>query len=481
MNTTRRKLLTNAFRLFDLGLMIFAFIAASLMVLDHSGTFTITEFFSMRVKIQNFVIFSLLLLVWHLIFSMSGLYASRRLSNRRGEVIDIVKATSLGTFVMLIGSVVFRTALTTPLFLAVFWLVSTCSTVSSRLMIRVILASVRKHGHNLRDMVIVGTNGRALELACRLASRPELGYRITGFVDQDWHGMEAFRRSGYALASDFGGFPQFLRNSVVDEVLLALPFRSMHDQGSRIAALCEEQGITVRVLTNLFDLKIARSSAEELEGEGDSLITHSRGSVEVWPIVAKRVLDFTISSVLITLLSPVLLVVAILIKLASPGPVLFIQKRLGLNKRHFNVYKFRTMVVDAEKRMREVEHLNEVSGPVFKIKNDPRITPIGRLLRNTSIDELPQFFNVLRGDMSLVGPRPLPVRDYEGFNEDWQRRRFSVQPGITCLWQVQGRTSIPFEKWMELDLQYIDKWSLRLDFEILLRTIPAVLRGSGAV
>ena len=217
-----------------------------------------------------------------------------------------------------------------------------------------------------------------------------------------------------------------------------------------------------------------------LEGEGDLLITHSTGSVEEWPVVAKRILDFTISSVVITLISPVLPVVAILIKLDSPGPVLFIQKRLGLNKRHLNVYKFRTMVVDAEKRMREVEHMNEVSGPVFKIKNDPRSTPIGRFLRKTSIDELPQLFNVLKGEMSLVGPRPLPLRDYEGFNEDWQRRRFSVKPGITCLWQVRGRSSIPFEKWMELDLQYIDKWSLWLDFQILLRTIPAVLRGSGA-
>jgi lipopolysaccharide/colanic/teichoic acid biosynthesis glycosyltransferase len=138
------------------------------------------------------------------------------------------------------------------------------------------------------------------------------------------------------------------------------------------------------------------------------------------------------------------------------------------------------MVVDAEKRMKEIEHLNEVTGPVFKIKNDPRITPLGRFLRKTSIDELPQLFNVLKGDMSLVGPRPLPIRDYEGFNEDWQRRRFSVRPGITCLWQIGGRSSISFEKWMELDLQYIDKWSLKLDLEILVKTIPAVLRGSGA-
>ena len=139
------------------------------------------------------------------------------------------------------------------------------------------------------------------------------------------------------------------------------------------------------------------------------------------------------------------------------------------------------MVVDAEARMREVEHLNEVSGPVFKITKDPRITPLGRFLRKTSIDELPQLINVLKGDMSLVGPRPLPVRDYEGFNEDWQRRRFSVRPGITCLWQVSGRSSISFDRWMELDLQYIDKWSLWLDLQILLQTIPAVLKGSGAV
>jgi len=175
-----------------------------------------------------------------------------------------------------------------------------------------------------------------------------------------------------------------------------------------------------------------------------------------------------------------MLTIAALIKFTSPGPVIFTQKRIGLNKRLFDLYKFRTMVTNAEELMAELEERNEISGPVFKISRDPRITPLGRLLRKTSLDELPQLLNVLKGDMSLVGPRPLPLRDYAGFEKDWHRRRLSVQPGITCLWQVQGRNSITFERWMELDMEYIDHWSLWLDLKIMLKTIPAVLRGSGA-
>ena len=190
-----------------------------------------------------------------------------------------------------------------------------------------------------------------------------------------------------------------------------------------------------------------------------------------------------VSALAIIILSPVMVLTALLVKLTAPGPIFFVQKRLGRNKRMFEIFKFRTMVVDAEKRLKDLEDQNEADGAVFKIKNDPRITPIGRFLRKTSIDELPQLFNVLKGDMSLVGPRPLQVRDYELFEtfcQDWQRRRFSVRPGITCLWQIKGRSSIPFEKWMELDLQYIRTWSLWLDLEILAKTVPAVLRGSGA-
>jgi len=479
MTTARRKLLMNALKLFDLSLMVLAFVLAAFLVFHLSYKASPTAFFAMRVKIQNFAIFALLILLWHMIFCFSGLYTSRRLSKRGHEVVDAMTGISLGTFVIFAGAIVFHINLVTPLFLVVFWLACTCLIVPSRLLLRIILAGLRKRGRNLRDVVIIGTNTRALEFATRLVAHHELGYRISGFVDQDWFGMDAFRKSGFPLVSDIGSFPEFLRRTVVDEVVIALPFRSMHEWASRVAKSCEEQGVTVRTLANIFDLKMGQPRLEELE-EGDALLAHSAGWVDGWPLFAKRMVDLVISSISLIVLSPLLLFAAALIKATSPGPVFFIQKRVGLHKRPINVYKFRTMVVDAEKRMREIEHLNEVGGPVFKIKNDPRISRAGKILRKTSIDELPQLINVFKGEMSLVGPRPLPLRDYEGFNEDWQRRRFSVKPGITCLWQVRGRNSIPFEQWMELDLQYIEKWSLWLDLQILLQTIPAVLRGSGA-
>ena len=196
--------------------------------------------------------------------------------------------------------------------------------------------------------------------------------------------------------------------------------------------------------------------------------------------VAKRALDIVVGSVLLVLTLPVMAVAAIAIKLTSRGPVLFVHSRVGYNKRIFQLYKFRTMVANAERVQEELECLNEMDGPVFKIKNDPRVTKLGRWLRKTSIDELPQLYNIVRGDMSLVGPRPLPVRDYNGFKKDWQRRRFSVRPGLTCLWQVNGRNHTSFEDWMKLDMHYIDNWSLLGDMKILVQTIPVVMNGKGA-
>lgn len=477
MGHFRRQILLNSMKLFDLAVMIFAFGLATVVV-SQRATVTLAEFLAMRVKIQNFITFSILLLIWHQTLSMFGMYASRRLAGKWDEVMDVLKATTVSTCIIVIAGVLVHIALITVEFVAVFWLTSTLCIMGGRLAMRAFLRRMRLHGRNLRDMLIVGTNPRAVQFALKMCENQALGYRVMGFVDQEWPGISDFQQSGFPLACGFDGLVSFLRSNAVDEVVVALPMRSMHSQASEVAAVCEEQGILIRFVSTLFNGKISRPRVEELEG--DSLITHYSGSPDGWPAIAKRFLDIVASAILLVFFSPVLLLIALLIKLSSPGPVMFVQQRLGLNKRHFGIYKFRTMVVDAEKRMKEIEHLNEVSGPVFKIKNDPRITPVGKFLRKTSLDELPQLFNVLRGDMSLVGPRPLPIRDYQGFSEDWQRRRFSVRPGITCLWQIGGRSSISFEKWMELDLQYIDKWSLWLDFQILVKTIPAVLRGSGA-
>jgi exopolysaccharide biosynthesis polyprenyl glycosylphosphotransferase len=325
----------------------------------------------------------------------------------------------------------------------------------------------------------VGTNSRAIRFARKIEAKPELGYRIIGFVDDDWSGTPEFHRTGFRQVASLDQFPKFLRRQVVDEVLLCLPMSSYYPYASAIVGQCEEQGIIVRFLSDLFNLKQAKAKADQFEGE--YLLTLHTATIEGWPAIVKRTIDFVLSLTLIILLSPLFLIVALLIKTTSPGPVFFLQERLGLHKRRFRICKFRTMDPDAEAKQAALEHLNEVDGAAFKITNDPRITSIGRFLRKTSIDELPQLFNVLKGDMSLVGPRPLPVRDYQGFDQDCHRRRFSVRPGITCLWQINGRSNISFRRWMDLDMEYIDNWSLLLDLKILLLTIPAVLKGSGAV
>lgn len=478
MTNFRRQILMSVFKLSDLLIMIASFMAATTIASYQIDTLTIEQFLQMRIKVVNFILFIGLLVLWHSLFSMLDLYRSRRLGTIKREIIDIVKATSLGTFAIYLLSLLFDMVLVTPGFLLSFWAVSTAATILIRIGMRYTLSGIRRRGQNLRYLLIVGTNSRAIKFARKIESQPELGYVIVGFVDDHWKGDGDLGKHGWKLVSDFRGFIDFIRTNVVDEVLISLPLKSLYNETSQMVNECQNQGILVRHLSNIFDTKMVNSKAEYFEDK--SFVSHYTGAMEGWQILVKGLLDRIVSLILLILLSPLFLVVAILIKITSPGPIFFIQERIGLNKRRFRLYKFRTMVDRAEKKQAALEKFNEASGPVFKIKNDPRITQIGKVLRKISLDELPQLINVLKGDMSLVGPRPLPVRDYNGFNTDWQRRRFSVRPGITCLWQVNGRSNISFDKWMELDLEYIDKWSLLLDFSILLRTIPVVLRGSGA-
>jgi exopolysaccharide biosynthesis polyprenyl glycosylphosphotransferase len=263
----------------------------------------------------------------------------------------------------------------------------------------------------------------------------------------------------------------------IDEVLIALPMKSRYNEIQNVIRVCERVGVRVKYLTDIFEHARSAPRYEESAAMG---VVDIPVAADDNRLVIKRGIDVVSAVVGLVVLSPVMLLAALAIKLSSPGPVLFIQDRYGRNRRQFKMYKFRTMVADAEALQTLLEQQNELDGPAFKISSDPRITRIGKFLRRTSIDELPQLWNVVRGEMSLVGPRPLPLRDVHRFTHAALMRRFSVTPGLTCLWQISGRSNVQFDEWIRLDLQYIDEWSLGLDLAILAKTVPSVLKGTGA-
>jgi len=461
----------------DVGLLMVSF-AAAVFAKNGEHWPNVASFFATKVTLLSCVVFAITLFMGHAVLVICNLYQSKRLSTKGAEAFDVFVAMMLLTVCLWAEAKLFRVPGWTTYFLMTFWAVGTVLITVTRMLLRFVLENIRKRGRNLHHVLILGTNSRAVAFAHEIEGKPERGCRLQGFVDDDWSGMREFKDSGFFLACDLEGLPDFLRKNVVDEIAIYLPLRSFYERAAEIAHLARLHGILVRLDTDVFDLKFVRHRADA--GNGVPHVIASSNGVEGWQLLMKRFFDVVGSLILLLLFSPLLLVVAFLIKLTSTGTVFFSHKRVGLNKRQFTMYKFRTMVAAAESVQEELAHLNEMSGPVFKIKNDPRITPLGRILRKTSIDELPQLFNVLNGDMSLVGPRAMSVRDYQFFNEDWQRRRFSVPPGITCLWQVYGRNTIPFDQWMILDIQYIDRWSFWLDLKILALTIPAVLRGLGA-
>ncbi|WP_447964889.1 sugar transferase [Nitrospira sp. Ecomares 2.1] len=476
----RRKILIKLMHFGDLLLLGMSFlIVLWVFYAQNNSLMAFEEFLALRIKIENFLVGAVMVGIWHVGCASLGLYESKRLSTIAQEVPDILKATLLVTFVTAGIALLFRIDMVSAEVLLSFWILSTVLICLSRVGVRVTLAWMRRKGRNLRNILIIGTNPRALAFAKEIQSKPELGYCLLGYVDEPWDGLNHEHLEDVPILTDLKKFPGFIRTFSVDEVLLALPFRSFYQEAAQVVAQCEEQGILVRVLGDLFSPKLAKSTIDEVGLH--PTFSLNTGAIGDQAVLIKRAIDLIIAIPSVILLLPFFAIVAAAIKLSSPGPVFFIQERVGLNKRLFPFIKFRTMVPDAELQQAELEHLNEVDGAAFKITNDPRVTPLGRLLRKASIDELPQLINVINGDMSLVGPRPLPVRDLQEFYEDWHRRRFSVRPGLTGLWQVSGRSSTSFAKWMELDLHYIDKWSIWLDLKILFKTIPAVMKGSGAV
>jgi exopolysaccharide biosynthesis polyprenyl glycosylphosphotransferase len=356
-----------------------------------------------------------------------------------------------------------------------FWPVSIVTLLCGRYLGTLVVKWLDRPMGGHHHVVVVGTDPRAEQLCQTLSLRRES--RLIGFVRSP---------GSRPVSSDvepriLGGLADLesiLVKQPVDEVVIALPFKSDHEEIQRAIEICERVGVEAKYFFDGFQVSVAKQRL--IQDEYASFVAVKLVEDD-FRVLIKRCIDVAGSAFGLVVFSPLLLLIAAAIKLTSPGPVLFTQERYGLNKRSFRMYKFRSMVADAERLQEKLESQNEAGGPVFKIQMDPRVTSIGRLLRRTSLDELPQLLNVLMGDMSLVGPRPLPLRDVARFNAGWLMRRFSVKPGITCLWQIHGRSNTTFDKWIELDLQYIDNWSLGLDMKILVQTVPAVIFGIGAV
>ena len=412
---------------------------------------------------------------WAVLLQWSGTYQSHRIQSPIREIGQIFRALALGGIALFAFVGLTKSSHISRPFLAAFALTDVTALILLRMAIRTLAHAARARGFNTRSVLIVGTGAGALAHAERIAANRHWGHRLVGFVSQG----EVDGKSNIPQSSVIGKMNSIRRvlcEYVVDEVVVAVPPQQLANIDSLLLH-CEQVGVKTRLALDLFPHQIARVEMEDMDG--CPMLTFSTTPPEDFALGVKRFIDIAFSSLFLVTFSWVYLIIAALIKATSRGPVFFHQERVGMNGRRFTFLKFRSMVMDADRRKAELQHLNEMDGPVFKIKNDPRVTRVGRFLRKFSLDELPQMWNVLCGDMSLVGPRPpLPseVQQYES----WARRRLSVRPGITCLWQVSGRNSINFNQWMELDLAYIDNWTLGLDMRILLKTIPAVLAGKGA-
>jgi exopolysaccharide biosynthesis polyprenyl glycosylphosphotransferase len=412
---------------------------------------------------------------WILTLYANGIYLSMRTRTYLEILWALVKSAFL-TF-LLLGTFIFLFKLTfmSRLFFMLFmglsflfiWIEKTALFMSAHY--------VRRQGLNTRRLLVVGTGKRAIDFIRKADKHPEWGFEILGAID-DEPGRGVHQVGRLAVIGTLEDIPEIFHRDAVDEVIFVVPRSRLNSLQGAIGD-CETEGVAVTVAVDLFDTKLARSSVTELDGL--PLLHFKTTHVKEWELLVKRLFDFAASSLGILVLSPLFLVLAVFIKVTSKGPVFFKQDRLGLAGRRFTLYKFRTMRQGAHDVLSEVTDLNAMTTPEFKDKKTRWITPIGRLMRKFSIDELPQLFNVFMGHMSIVGPRPTVPDEVDKY-KDWQRRRFSMKPGITCLWQVNGRNNIAFEDWMKLDLEYLDNWSLWLDAKILMKTVPVVIFGIGA-
>jgi exopolysaccharide biosynthesis polyprenyl glycosylphosphotransferase len=433
--------------------------------------------FGERPALANFrLLLVIIVAIWAVLFTLQGRYIGLRYTSLWTECQVAARIVVLGGLLLPIVLFLLKLPLFPRSLFVLFLLTNLLGLCVEKTLLHWFLRWLRRRGHDRKMALVVGGDKRARRFIEATQQHANWGLDIVGFVDQ----------SPERLAEEFDGarflgtteeIVAILHRHPVDEVIIALPVQAIQEIRC-ILALCREEGVQARVVSDLFGVDGAKIRVDRIHDM--PILTFSTVPTQEWQLLAKRTMDMVASAILLVLLAPLFLIIAVAIKLTSPGPVFYKWKVMGLNKKPFSGYKFRTMVQNADELKAQLVAANEMSGPVFKMKNDPRVTPVGRILRKFSLDELPQLWSVLKGDMSLVGPRPPLVTEVNRF-ERWQRRKLSIRPGITCLWQVNGRSHITdFDEWARLDLEYIDNWSLWLDFRILVQTIPVVLLGRGA-
>jgi len=468
----QEKLMVTALRLLDLAVVEVSFVLA--IEIRSLLDFPLLEPFTRSYSLY-WDKFLLVLFLWWVLLSWNKMYVSHRGRSLRQISWLIIKVNMFG--LLFLGTILFfrQEFLVHRTLILFFVAICTALLILEKSALFSMLHQMRKRGRFIKYALILGTGEDARWLLSQLRLQGSVGIKVIGFV-RDGRSQELDSIDGLPVFGSAGDMRSLLEKHVVDEVFITTSFRDL-SQIEPVLLVCQDIGINARVLVRSLAPNKAKIFVDEFMET--PFISFSTTSMSVFALHTKMVIDFLTAVVLLAVLAPLLVVIGLLIKLDSPGPALFKQKRVGRNGRVFNIYKFRSMVKNAEERRGEVEHLNTSRGPVFKARSDPRITRMGRVLRRTSLDELPQLFNVLVGEMSLVGPRPHPVYESEKINGS-ARRRLSMKPGMTGLWQVSGRSELDFAERIRLDLEYIDGWSLLLDIRLLLQTLSVFFARKGA-
>jgi exopolysaccharide biosynthesis polyprenyl glycosylphosphotransferase len=422
----------------------------------------------------------LLMIVTLAVFQLRGLYRLPRWTSFLDEALIIASSATTAIAIIILYSFLQRFFPSRLIFIYA-WILMIVLLISKRLIVRMVRQMLWARGIGVDRLLIIGAGRAGQRIMQHIYGNPQLGYRVVGFLgdqpaDANWGIATERRVERPPYLGDTGAIEDTIRRHDVSEVIIALP-PAQHRDIFRMIQQCRQMDVSFTFLPDLFEMALDRVTIHEVAGL--PLIELRESRIRGWNYVLKRAMDIVISSAVLILTAPLLALISLSIKLDSAGPVFLRQVRVGRDGEEFICYKFRSMVQDAERRKQELMSKEGNNGPLFKMKNDPRVTRVGRFLRKTSLDELPQFFNVLLGEMSVVGPRPQVPSEVDQY-EDWHFQRLDVTPGLTGLWQVNGRSDLSFDEMVKLDLYYAENWSPWLDIKLMLRTVPAVLFGRGA-